>query len=174
MFHQPSIGFDEVAIAFLRGRAGAKPLPLHRQQQPQTVIEPVDLTGTRHRHPDQDDSTHPLRMTFGPGQDQGGGPRPAVEQPPFHTQVLTERFHVRQKVFGGVVRHVGGGVSSTGHTVAAPALVERHDPKDVVVKRLVSVTRSPAAWPAMHDQNRSPCWVASDLPIDPVAVTDIE
>jgi hypothetical protein len=53
------------------GHAGPEAFPLDRQQQAQSVVEPVDFGGPRHDDSDQDDAEHPVRVALGVGQDQG-------------------------------------------------------------------------------------------------------
>lgn len=138
------------------------------------MIEPVDLAWARHGDPVQDDAGHPVGVTFGVGQDQRRCPRSAVEQPSIDSQLLTERLHVIEQAFGGVVCHVGCGIGCAGHDLTAPALIERHDSEHVEIEHLVRTARSTAYRATVNDQNPPATRIAASLPRHPVTVTNIE
>lgn len=78
-FHQPSICLNEVAVALFGRRTVAEPFPLDRQEQAQTAVKPIDLTGPRHRDTDQDDAHNALGVALRLGQDECRRPRSAIQ-----------------------------------------------------------------------------------------------
>jgi hypothetical protein len=61
-----------------------------------------------------------------------------------------------------------------GFTVTAPTLIEQHDLENLGVKPFMGATWPPRTRAAVHNQRRPAVRIAPDLPVDAVAVTDIE
>lgn len=85
-----------------------------------------------------------------------------------------ERLYVPHQVVSGVVLKAGFRVTGMRSAAACPPLIEQHYP---VARRVEepSMRRNAAApRPSVHHQSRLALWVATNLPIDAVAVADIQ
>jgi hypothetical protein len=88
--------------------------------------------------------------------------------------VLAQPFHVVDEVVGGVGGQADGRIRGAGPTFAAVALVEQDDPEPPRVEGLARAADAPAAGAAVHAQRGLAVGIAAGLPVDPVAVADVE
>jgi hypothetical protein len=88
--------------------------------------------------------------------------------------VLAQQLHVGDQVVRGVGGQVGGRVARVRAAAAAVALVEQDDPVALRVERAPLAVAAPRAGAAVHDERGLAFRVAADLPVDEVAVADVE
>jgi hypothetical protein len=174
--HAPRVGGEHVrrAVAFGLGHGGAEALPFLGEEPADAAVEPVDLGAPRHRHGDEHDLRHALRMALGVRERERRAPRAAVEQPPLDAEVLAQALHVGDEVVGRVDRHVGRRVARVRRAATAAALVEEDRPVAGGVERATLVLRAAGSRPAVHDERRLAVRVAARLPVHEVAVAHVE
>ena len=119
-------------------------------------------------------SGHALRIPLRVGEDQRRAPRAAVEEPPLDAEVLAQPLHVGDQVVGRVGGHVDGGVARVREAAAAATLVEQDDPVSLGVEVAAASGAAARAGAAVHDERRLAGRVAARLPVDEVAVADVE
>jgi hypothetical protein len=69
---------------------------------------------------------------------------------------------------------IGSLACGVRRTAPAAALVEQDHPVAVRVEVAAGVDRAPRPWPAMAHERGLAIWIAADLPVHEVSVTDIE
>jgi hypothetical protein len=69
---------------------------------------------------------------------------------------------------------IGSLACGVRRTAPAAALVEQDHPVAVRVEVAAGVDRAPRPWPAMDHERGLAIWIAADLPVHEVSVTDIE
>src|SRR2546430_8383440 len=174
LVEEPVIGSDQVAVTVRFGSTGSETHPLRREEPARLVVEPMDVYGPRHGDRDKDGLGDPLRMALGVGQAQGDSPRRPANKPSIDLEVLAQALHVSDQVVGRVGRQIGLRIADRGRAATAAALVELDD---AVGRRVepASLTRVAAtAGPAMQQHRRLPRRVATDQPMDLLAVPHIE
>jgi hypothetical protein len=101
------------------------------------------------------------------GEAERRAPRGAEHEPALDPEVLAQRLDVGEEV----VRRVGAQLAER-LAAAAAALVEEHDPVAREVERLEPERRAAGSRAAVEDHRGAS--LAVDLPVDPVAVADVQ
>ena len=107
-------------------------------------------------------------------QAQGRSPRSAPHQPRVDAEVSPQGLDVSDEVRGGVGRQVDHGVASEGRAAPALALIEADQEVPVGIEMPAMARHQPAPRPPVHQDSRLAVGIAGSLPVDVVAVTDIE
>ena len=171
---QPGVGVGQVAVPVGRRDPVAEAGPLLGEQPPHLAGDPVDLVAAGGGHRDQDHLGHPLGVPLGIGQAQGGAPGAAEHQPPLDPEVAAELLDVAQQVVGGVDRQVGGRVAGVGAAAPAAPLVEQDHPVGVGVEDPPHPRRAARPRAAVEHHRRLALGVAAHLPVDELAVADLQ
>ena len=148
--------------------------PLHREEAANAVVQPVDLRPARGGDADEDHIRNSLRVCLRVRDRQRRPPRAAVQAPTVDAEMFAKPLHVGDQVLGCVDRHVRRRGGRVRRAPATAALVE-HDSE--VVLRIERLARSEAGArtrTAMDMQHWLPERVADDLPVDAIAVADIQ
>ena len=154
--------------------ARGEPRPLRREEPSRLVVQPVHVIGPGHGHRGQHHRGDPLRVTLRVGQPERHPPRSAPHQPPLDPEVGAQLLDVPDQVPGGVGLQAG---IQKGHRRRAPpaaALVELDEPVRVRVEQPAPPRAAAAARPAVQRHRRLAGRVAAGLPVDPLAVTDVQ
>ena len=136
----------------------------------------IHSTSLVRRGPDagEDDLAHLSWTLLGIGERQRRAPRAAPHEPTIDTDVVAQPFDVGDEVGSGVRRQVRGRLRSMRRAAATLALIELHDEVTLGIEQSPGVGRHAAAGTTVQDQRRLARRVARRLPVDLMAVTDIE
>ena len=88
--------------------------------------------------------------------------------------MLAQPLHVRDQMVGGVGRQVGRGVTGVRGAAPTPTLVELDDQVRLGIEQPPPPRRGPRPGPAVDDDRRPAVGVARGLPVDPLAVTNLQ
>src|SRR5712692_7518718 len=88
--------------------------------------------------------------------------------------MLSQLFHVGDQMRGGVARQVG--IEGTSMWRAAPtvALVEEHKAIGAGIKKRAVPGRTSRTGAAVQDDGWLAMWIATDLPVDEIAVIHLQ
>ena len=170
VLHQPCVRGEHVVVA----GAGMETLPRRREEAPNAAVEPVELGPSAHGHAEEDDLGHTLRVPLRVREDQRRSPRATVEKPALDAEVPAQQLHVGEQIFRGVHVHIGRGITRVRRAPTAAPLVEEHDPIPLWVEIPPTARAAPRARAAVDDKRGLAVGVAARLPVDAVAVTDVE
>jgi hypothetical protein len=123
---------------------------------------------------EEDHLADALGMRLGVGERKRAAPRSTEDEPALDLEVLAQPLDVRDQVRGGVVRQVDAGRAGMWRASPAVALVQERDPVDARVEQLAVPRRAARPRPAVQDDRRLALGVATELPVDAIAATDIE
>ena len=154
----------------LPGQRGEELRPAVRKDRLRAAaVVPVQLPFAQREDAAQHQLGHPLRMLLRVRQRQRAAPAPAEHQPALDVQVLAQLLHVGDEVPRrvGLERRVRA-------AAARAALIEHDDAIAGGVEEAAVIARAAAAGAAVQEHGRLAARVAAQLPIDAMAVADIE
>src|SRR5438132_13201780 len=134
----------------------------------------MDISGPRHGDRDKDSLGDPLRMALGVCQAQRDSPRSPANKPSIDLEVLAQALHVSDQVVGRVGRQIGLRVADRGRAATAAALVELDDAVGGRVEPASLARVASTAGPAVQQDRGLPRRVATDQPMDLLALPHIE
>jgi hypothetical protein len=108
------------------------------------------------------------------GKDQCRSPRAAIQEPPRDAEMLTQLLHVGEEVFRRVHAHVGVRITGVRRAASAAALVEEHDAVPLGIEVAAIPQAASRSRATVNNKCRLTGGTAAHLPIDVVAVTDVE
>jgi len=131
--------------------------------------EIVDIRPAAQKDAAQDQGLHRCGMHDGVGQGEGAAPAAAKNvHLAVDVQLVTQRRHVIDQMLGRIVgqRRCCVIIARTGRTLAATALVEKHDAVSLRIEKPGGRAVAAGTRPAMHDNDRLAGERAVFLPID--------
>ena len=145
-------------------------LPLVRKHfRHAELIIPVELGLGQRVDAAHDEFAHPLRMRLGIGERQRRAPGAAEHQPLLEAAHLSQPLDVGDQMPGRVGLQAG-----VGRRLAAAALVEQDHVVEIRVEQPALLRRDGAARPAMQEDGGLRALGADTLPVDRVAVADVQ
>ena len=123
---------------------------------------------------DQDHLRHPLGKTLPIRKGERRTPRTAEDQPAVDREVFAEPLNISSQMVSRVGRKIHRIVARMRNTSTASPLVQQDDPVHGRIEKSAHTRRASRARAAVEDQCRLPQGVATNLPIDQVAVADVE
>jgi hypothetical protein len=133
----------------------------------------VDVGAPGHGHRRQHHRRDALGVPLGVGQGQRHAPGVAPHQPPFDAEMRAQALEVADQVRRRVGRHGREGLRAGDAATGAP-LVEQDDAVAVGVEVPAVAGRAARAGAAVQDDGRLALRVAADLPVEAVAVPDVQ
>lgn len=167
-------GVVRIDVGFALRDARAEAFPLLGEDLPGAPVQPVGLRAPGRRDPGDDDLRDTLRVGLGVREDERRAPGTAVQEPAFDPETGAQPLHVRDEMAGGVVAQVGGGVARVRGAASAVALVEEDDAVALGVEEPPGARAAAGARTAVDDERGLALGIAADLPVDEVAVADVE
>src|SRR2546426_5497950 len=171
---QAGVSRDEITVPIRLRYAFAKPHPGLREIPPDVTGDPVDLSISGGDDADQGHLRPPVGKTLPIRQGERRTPRAAEDQPAVDREVFAEPLDISNQVVSRVGRKIHRIVARVRNTSAASTLVEQHDPVRGRIEKSAHARRASRARAAVEEQCRLPLGVATNLPIDEVAVADVE
>ncbi len=168
------VGGGQVALALLRGQLGEEPLVRLREDLPQAPGQQGHLGVRAGRDPGQHQFGHHPGVRLRVPQAQCRAPGHAPHQPPLDAQVGTQPLQVGHEVGGRVDAHVGVVGARAGQGPSGAALVEQDDPIGGGVEVPPEIGAGPAPRSPVQDQGWLAVRISAGLPVDAVAVADVE
>ena len=166
---QAAIGANQVAALLLRdGRQEVVP-PFGEQLRRAIAIEPVEFALAEQEDAAEHQFGYSLGMGLGIGQAKGRAPAAAEHQPLVDAAHLAQPLDVLDQVPGGVGVQVG-----VGRRLARTALVEQQDVIFGGVELAAMAWADARARPAMQENGRLGARRSATLPIQRMAVADVE
>src|SRR5512132_1041560 len=115
-----------------------------------------------------------MRIPFAVRESECASPRPARHQPALYAEAFAQALDVRYEVRRRVARQVDVGLARVRGASAAVPLVEQDRPVDLRVEQPTLPRRAARPRTAVQDDSRPPVRVAAHLPVQEVALADVE
>jgi hypothetical protein len=122
---------------------------------------------TTEKDPAHHQRRDPFGIGFGIGQRQRRPPGTAEHQPALDPELLTNQFHVRDQIPGGIGHERG-----MRRRAPAAALIEQHRPIALGIEETAMRRLAPRARPAMQKDRRNPIGTSAFLDIEPMPIVD--
>src|SRR5262249_33928914 len=101
-------------------------------------------------------------------------PGAAENHPPVDAEGSPQELNVAEEVLGRITREVRGRIACVRRAPAAAALVEKDDPVGGGIERPADPGRAAGAGPAVQHDDGFSLRIPADLPVDPIALADVE
>lgn len=165
---------DQIAVALvLRDRLEIGLPDVGEDVRGAAVVVPVDLAAAQQEDAAQNEFGDPVGMRLRVGESQRRPPGTAEDLPAVDAEMGTKPLHVGDEVGRGVHAQIRA-VGDVRAGLSATALVEQHDPVLRGIEEASLGRRGPTAGTAVHEDHGLSLRVARGLPVDLLAVADIQ
>ena len=169
------VRLHDVPVACVRRHPVEKCPPLHGEQRRHAAAEPpVSLHAPSRGDAPQDHLRDPVRVRLGVGERQRAAPRSAPHQPPVDVEVRAQQLHVRDEVLRGVGPEIDVRLARVRRAPTAVALIEQHDAIGGRIEQPAVPRRAAGSGATVDHDGRLASRVAACLPIDAIAVSDVQ
>src|SRR5688572_17364593 len=139
-----------------------------------TVVVEVELAATEGENSSQHKLCDTVSVLFGVCQGQRAAPGSAEDLPPLDAAMLTQPLDVGNQVPRGVGTEIGARLAGMRPALATTALIKKDDAVSGRVEQPTDFWIQRSAGPTVQEDRRLACRITALLPIDLLAVADVQ